>query len=179
MNRHKQTGQALVEFALTLPLMCMMVSLGYDGVNMVKTAHHLNQAAYEAAKLAPQATGDYNLNCDSSSNKKIHRDRRRNKHHKEKNKKLEIIIPDENLPCLDRAMKERAKQVLTDAGVQMNFNEIKVTVSQASGSSHFVSIVIPYKYSFFAGAASGLSIKNLKAEAGVLIPEQDDVPQLL
>lgn len=146
-KKNSGRGQVMVDFCMTLPLMLLMVNFGSDAVNMIKTAHLMNQAAYEATKLVPQVgpNNAYTPYCGSQPSQK---------------------------PCLDQAMKERAERVLKDAGLDTTKMPISVSEDFVNGLDgyiyHFLRTDIEFDYAFFGNGTSGISIKKLKARASAV-----------
>ncbi len=56
-NRRRQRGTVLMEFALTLPLLVLIIMVVLEGSRLVRTHQVLNNAAREGARLAVETPG--------------------------------------------------------------------------------------------------------------------------
>ena len=57
IKRRRQRGTVLMEFALTLPLLVLIIMVVLEGSSLVRTHQVLNNAAREGARLAVQTPG--------------------------------------------------------------------------------------------------------------------------
>lgn len=151
-------GQALVEMALSLPILLLLTTSAVDFGNMTYTQHRLSASVYEGLKLVSQSTGNYTLFCPGNT-----------------------YSTDGSGTSLCTGIQNRFGTALDDSGLEkkqatpfsvkyIGVDKNGETPSSGSAAENLmveVSVEYPYVHTF--GSALGLSVKKLHATASTYV----------